>query len=315
VALLVLGSGCLDVGRPRVTECIAPANAGGGWDLTCRSFGRVLSDLGYVSGTVRVINLPGAGGGIAFVNVATHRQRDSSVLIAASPSTTLNLAQGRYGSLTERDVRWVAAVGAEYGALAVQRDAPWATLDALIDDWRRDPARIIVGGGSAMASQDHMKVMLLAQSAGIDPRQVRYVPFDGGGEALTTLLGGFVQVFSGEASELSGHLRAGTIRVLAVLADHRLSDDLATVPTAREYGYDVTWVTWRGFYVPGGVSDSAYTRWVALATKAVMTPEWERARAVNRLEPFFMAGPSFEEFVYGQVESFRRISREIGLIR
>jgi len=297
-----------------VTECIAPANAGGGWDLTCRSFGRVLSTLGYVRGTVRVINMPGAGGGIAFVNVTTQRQRDSTVLIAASPSTTLNLAQGRYGGLTEKDVRWVAAVGAEFGALAVQSDAPWKTLSDLIEDWRRDPSSIIVGGGSAMASQDHMKVMLLARSAGIEPRQVRYVPFDGGGEALTTLLGGFVQVFSGEASELSGHLRAGTIRVLAVMADHRLAGELASVPTAKESGFDVTWVTWRGFYVPRQISDSSYARWVDILTSAVASEEWQRAREVNRLEPFFMAGDEFETFVQEQVTSFRRISRDIGLI-
>ena len=181
-------------------ECIAPANAGGGWDLTCRSVGQVLSDLELSPGLVRTTNVPGAGGGVAYARTVAQRAEDPNVLIAASPSTVLRLAQRQYGSLTETDVRWVGALGAEYGVLAVAADAPWQTLDDLLDAWRQDPGSVVVSGGSAVAGQDHMKVLLLAHRSGIDPRRIRYVPFDGGGEAMTALLGGFVQLFSGEAS-------------------------------------------------------------------------------------------------------------------
>lgn len=78
---------------------------------------------------------------------------------------------------------------------------------------------------------------------------MRYVPFDGGGEALTALLGGFVQAFAGDASEVRGQLEAGTVRVLATLSDKRLAGPYQRVPTAKELGYDVSWVVWRGFYV------------------------------------------------------------------
>jgi len=109
-----------------------------------------------------------------------------------------------------------------------------------------------------VAGQDHMKVLLLGREAGLDPLRIRYVPFDGGGEALTALLGGFVQVFSGEASEVESHLETGAIRVLGVLSPQPLDGLLAGVPTAAEQGYPVEWVTWRGFYVPGGLDDEAY---------------------------------------------------------
>ena len=305
---------CAPRDASRGWECIAPANAGGGWDLTCRSVGRVLADLGLSPGLVRTTNLPGAGGGVAYARIVAQRAEDPGVLVAASPSTVLRLAQRQYGSLAETDVRWVGALGAEYGVLAVAADAPWRTLDDLLDAWRSDPGSVVVSGGSAVAGQDHMKVLLLAHRSGIDPRRIRYVPFDGGGEAMTALLGGFVQLFSGEASEVEGQVAAGRLRVLVTLAPERMAGPLADVPTARESGVDVTWVTWRGFYVPGDVGDEAYARWVDVIREVGSSEAWETARRENRLQPFFMVGDEFSGFVYDQVAAFREMSREIGLI-
>ena len=314
IALCLTSCGTSASGRG--WECLAPANAGGGWDLTCRAVGQVLAELGIAPGAVRTTNLPGAGGGVAFARTVAQRNEDPTLLVAASPSTTLRLAQGQYGRLTEDDVLWVGALGAEYGVLAVSIDAPWRTLDDLLDTWRRDPASLVVAGGSAVAGQDHMKVLLLAHRAGIDPRRIRYVQFDGGGEAMTALLGGFVQVFSGEGSELEGQVAAGRMRVLVVLSPERLSaGPLSSVPTARESGVDVTWVTWRGFYVPSGIGPEAYARWVDALRRVGESAAWEEARRLHRLEPFFLLGDEFSTFVEQQVVDFREMSRQIGLIQ
>ena len=246
--------------------------------------------------------------------MVAQRADDPNVLIAASPSTTLRLAQRQYGPLTVDDVRWIGALGAEYGVLAVAANAPFRTLDDLLDAWRLDPSTAVVSGGSAVAGQDHMKVLLLAHRAGIDPRRIRYVPFDGGGEAMTALLGNFVQVFSGEGSEVEGQVAAGRLRVLVVLSPERLEGPLASVPTARESGLDVTWVTWRGFYVPGEITEGEYDRWVDVLGRVGQSNAWEEARAVNRLQPFLLVGDEFAQFVRAQVEDFQELSREIGLI-
>jgi len=313
-AILVVAA-CAPIEGRRATECIAPAAAGGGWDLTCRITGTILAELGLVQGLVPTVNMPGAGGGVAFAHAVGKRVGDANVLIAASPATTLRLAQGQFGHLTAEDVRWVGALGTEYGIVAVRADAPWADLAALLADWRDRPERIVVSGGSAVAGQDHMKILLLGREAGVDPRTVRYVPFDGGGEALTALLGGFVQVFSGELSEIESHLETGSIRVLAVLSPARLDGLLADVPTATEQGFPVQWLTWRGFYVPGGVSDEVYDEWVRRLGVVGQSDAWVVARQRSRLRPYFLVGPEFEAFVMAQVEDFRGLAREIGLIR
>ena len=315
VLVCLMLAACSPVEDDRGWECIAPANAGGGWDLTCRSVARVLEDLALSPGRVRTTNLPGAGGGIAFARTVAQRGDDASLFVAASPSTTLRLAQRQYGPLEVDDVRWIGALGAEFGVLAVAADAPWADLGDLLDALRTDPSSVVVSGGSAVAGQDHMKMLLLAHRAGIDPRSIRYVPFDGGGEAMTALLGGFVHVFSGEGSEVEGQVRAGRMRVLTVLSPERLGGPLRDVPTAVESGIDVTWVTWRGFYVPGDIDDATYRRWVEVLSTVGRSPAWEEARVENRLEPFFMVGTEFEDFVMQQVADFETMSREIGLIR
>ena len=314
--LLALGAvlSCTPPEGRRGWECIAPAAAGGGWDLTCRLTGRVLEALDLSPGRVRTTNLPGAGGGIAFAHTVGQRSTDPAVLVAASPATTLRLAQRQYGPLSPEDVRWVAAVGAEYGIVAVAADSPWKDLGSLLADWRDDPTSIVVSGGSSVAGQDHMKMLLLAREAGIPVRSVRYVPFDGGGEAMTALLGGFVQVFSGEASEVESQLQSGSLRLLAVLAPERLGGALTGVPTARESGFPVEWVTWRGFYVPGGLDEEVYRGWVEIFRRVGASTEWEQARVRARLQPFFLAGPEFETFVADQVSQFRSLARDLGLI-
>jgi putative tricarboxylic transport membrane protein len=309
-----LSAGCDAGPQTRGWECLAPAAAGGGWDLTCRAVAAVLQDLELAPVLVRVTNLPGAGGGVAYARTVAQRSDDPGLFVAASPSTVLRLAQRQYGRLDVDDVRWVGALGAEYGVLAVAADAPWQTLGELMEAWRAQPDAFVVSGGSAVAGQDHMKVLLLARAAGMDPRRIRYVPFNGGGEAMTALLGGFVQVFSGEASEVEGQLRAGRLRLLAVLAPERLGGSLAHVPTALENGFDVTWVTWRGFYVPGDTPPEVHEAWVERIRLVGESEAWNEARERYRLQPFFMVGPEFEAFVTRQVQDLRDLSRSIGLI-
>ncbi|RDI95179.1 tripartite tricarboxylate transporter substrate binding protein [Meiothermus sp. QL-1] len=308
-------SGGLAQFTPRNPECIAPAGAGGGWDFTCRSVAQVLFDLKLIPQPMRVSNVTGGGGGVAYANVVTQRSDDANLIVAASPATTVRLAQGQYSRFTERDVRWLGAIAADFGVVAVKADAPWRTMQELVAAWKADPARLAVGGGSAVGGQDHMKVLLLGRAAGIEPRNIKYVPFDGGGEALTALLGGFIQVFAGDASELRAQVQAGTVRVLGVMAPRRLGGVYANVPTLRELGYNVDWVVWRGFYVPKNMPAEAYEFWARALRQVERSPEWARIREQNALGQFFMVGAEFQVFIDRQVNQFRNLSRELGIIR
>lgn len=296
------------------TECIAPAGAGGGWDFTCRQVGKTLQDLKLIPGTMQVVNLAGGGGGVAYAEVVNKRNGENNLIVAASSATSTRLAQGAYPGNDMSQVRWLASVGADYGIIAVAKDSPINTLPELMAQIKADPTSISVAGGSAVGGWDHLKVLIAAKKAGIsDVRTIKYVAFDGGGEAVTQLLAGSVQAFTGDASEAKGFVDSGDIKVIAVLAPERLSGDFASYPTAREQGIDVIGANWRGFYAPGGMSDDAYAFWVDQIGAVYDSAEWKDVMASNGLAPLNLRGDEFQAFVKDSVDSIAALSKEIGL--
>ncbi|WDQ98822.1 tripartite tricarboxylate transporter substrate-binding protein [Devosia sp. J2-20] len=297
------------------TECIAPAGAGGGWDFTCRQVGKALQDLDLIPGTMQVTNLAGGGGGVAFAEVVNKRNGEDNLIVAASSATSTRLAQGAYPGNDMSQVRWLASVGADYGIIAVAKDSEINTLPELLEMIKADPTSVSVAGGSAVGGWDHLKVLIAAKTSGIDDvRSVKYVAFDGGGEAVTQLLAGSVQAFTGDASEAKGFVDSGDIKVIAVLAPERLEGDFASYPTAREQGVDVIGANWRGFYGPGDMSDEAYDFWVEQIGAVYDSAEWKDTMAANGLAPLDLRGADFEAFVAESVSSISTLSKEIGLI-
>ncbi len=302
--------------EPSNTECIAPAGAGGGWDFTCRQVGKTLYDLKIVPSPVQVTNLSGGGGGVAYAEVVNKRDDDNSLIVAASSATSTRLAQGAYPGNTMDQVRWVGAVGSDYGVIAVSKDSDVDSLSALMDKIKADPSSVAFAGGSAVGGWDHLKVLIAAQAAGItDIRKIKYVAFEGGGEAVTQLLGGHVQAFTGDISEAKGFVDSGDIKILAVLAPDRLPGDFAQYPTAKEQGIDAVGANWRGFYVPGGMSDDAYGFWVDAVKTVYASDEWKDIMANNGLMPLDLSGDAFQTFVADQVAKTQELSKEIGLIK
>jgi putative tricarboxylic transport membrane protein len=275
----------------------------------------VLNELRLVPRPIRVTNVPGAGGGIAFAHLVADRAGDGTVIAAASPGTTLRLAERQMGSFDASDVRWVGAIAADFGIIAVRDDAPWRDLSEWMEAWKKRPSDFVSAGGSPVGGQDHMRMLLLADVSGIDLTGVRYVPFDGGGEALTALLGGFVHVMPGDASEVVSQYEARKIRILAVLAPERIGPPFEDVPTAREQGYEVEWITWRGFFAPPTVSEDAYRVWVEALGQVADSDEWAAVRTRYGLSAFRVVGADFEELVDREVDQFRRLTERLGLAR
>lgn len=296
-------------------ECIAPANPGGGWDFTCRQIGKIMFDIGAVDQPVQVTNMAGAGGGLAYSHVVNERNDDADVIIAASSATTTRLAQNAYAGATADQVRFVGAIGADPGVIVVAADSEYQTLDDLVSAIQADPGSVAFAGGSAVGGFDHLKPLMILQRAGFDDiRAVKYIGVDGGADAITQTLGGFTQAMTGDMSEIVGFLQAGEIRVLAVLTEERVPG-FEDIPTAREQGYDVVAVNWRGLYVPRGISDEEFASWADKLQQVADSDEWAEAMAANGLAPFTMVGDQFQSYVDGLVVEINTLSREIGVIQ
>jgi putative tricarboxylic transport membrane protein len=310
---LALLSACA-LARAGEAECVIPSKPGGAMDLTCKLAQRALQARPGAP-KLRLSYLPGGIGAVAWHTLVSQRRAEPDTLVAFSGGSLLNLAQGKFGKATADDVRWVAAMGADYGMIAVRADSPYRTLADLLDALRRAPQDVLIGASGTIGSQDWLKMAILAQHAGIDPKQLRFVALEGGGESFTAMAAGYVQVVSGDTSEAMLYAGPGKVRVLAVLADHRLPGVLADVPTAREQGLDVVWEVIRGVWMGPGVSDADYRRWVAAFDKMEAAPGFASMRADAGLYPFSLTGDALTRYIKKAVIDYDRQARQFKLVR
>lgn len=296
-------------------ECIAPANPGGGWDFTCRQIGRIMTELGLVPNMVQVTNLAGAGGGVAYTQVVGKRGSDPEVFVAASSATTTRLAQNAFAGATADQVRWVGSIGGDPGVIVVAKDSPYQNLNDLIDAVKADPAKVAFAGGSAVGGFDHLKVLMTLDKAGFeDAKAVKYIGLDGGADAITQTVGGFAQAMTGDMSEITGFIKSGDVRPVAVLSEERV-EGFEDVPTAKEQGVDIVAMNWRGIYVPKDISDEDYQKWVDMLGKVAESEQWQTVMTENGLAPYTILGADFETFVSENIAEIQQVSKEIGILQ
>lgn len=313
--MLILPAGTSLAFEPENPECIAPAGPGGGWDFICRTTAKNLFDLKLVEKAMQVTNMSGGGGGVAFAHVTKERNNDNDLIVAASTSTSARLAQGIFKGASADDVHWLATFGAEYGVLAVKKDSKYQDLKSLMDAIVADPRSVGIAGGSSVGGFDHIKPMLVARKAGLkDVRQLKYVAYSGGGEAMTGLLSGAVDVMSGDFSELRGFYESGDIRIVAILAPQRLKG-FPDIPTAKEQGYDVVGANWRGLYMPKGASAEAKEFWKNAIQKMTESEVFQKDLEAKAIEPFNNFGADMDKFVMESIKDIADLSREIGILK
>ena len=301
-------------GTSFAAECIAPANPGGGWDFTCRTIGKIMHDIKVVDNPIQVTNMAGAGGGVAYNHVVAERNDDADLIVAASSATSTRLAQNAYAGRTADEVRFVGAIGGDPGVIVVAKDSPYKDLKDLLEAIKADPKSVTFAGGSAAGGFDHLKPLMLLQRAGFtDIKSVKYIGVDGGADAITQTVGGFTQAMTGDMSEVVGFLKSGEVRAIAVLTEERVPgfDD---IPTAKEQGYDVVAVNWRGMYIPKGVSDETFDMWADRLQKVADSDEWQKAMTDNGLAPFTKVGADFQGYVDQVVGEIKELSTELGVL-
>jgi len=302
--------------KPSGVECLAPAGAGGGWDFTCRvPAAQLMPKLGLIDGAIKVVNMSGSGGGKAFSYVVTTRNNDENLIVAASAATATRLAQKVFGDFSADDVKWVGALGMDYGVIVVGKKSPYKSLNDLLAQLKKDPKKAPIVGASSVGGWDHLKMLLVAKEAGIkNLRSVNYIPFDNGGKALLEVVSGRAAAFTGDTSEIIGQLEAGEVRVLAVLSENKIPA-LGDTKTAKDQGYDVVGGNWRAFYAPAGISDAAYDYWVEAVRTVANSPEWTELREKNGLAEFTSFGKDFDKFVRKQIEDVATLSKELNIIK
>ncbi|MFD5493951.1 Bug family tripartite tricarboxylate transporter substrate binding protein, partial [Streptomyces sp. NPDC127091] len=209
------------------------------------------------------------------------------------------------------DTTPIARLTEEQDVVVVAEDSPYRTIDDLIDAWRDAPGRLPVGGGSSPGGPDHLAPMLMARAAGIAPKQVNYIPFDGGGELLASILGNKVGFGVSGVGEYLDQIKAGELRLLAVTGPERVPG--LDAPTLQEAGYDVNFTNWRGLVAPPGLTDAERDTLVALAEELHDSDEWRTSLKQNGWDDAFLTGEEFGDFLDAEDKRVVSVLKELGL--
>ncbi len=149
----------------------------------------------------------------------------------------------------------VARLLGEPEIIVVPKDSPYATLKDFVEAWKDNPRELPIAGGSA-GGTDQILAGLLAQAGGVDPKEINYIPYSGGGESLAALLGNKVAAGISGVGEYGPQVLSGDLKGLAVSSEQR-SGQVPDVPTITEAGYDVVVSNWRGLMTHPGISRGA----------------------------------------------------------
>jgi len=306
--LITEGDGAAEGSRIPGLELMVPNTPGGGYDITARTIARNIEDADLGS-NVEVFNLPGAGGTVGLsrlVNEHGNGKLAMSMGLGVSGAVRTNTTDH-----TLADTTPIARVTEEPDIVVVPADSPYKTFEDLLADWKASPGKTPVGGGSSPGGPDHLAPMLMARAAGIVPKEVNYVPYDGGGELLASILGGKVAFGVSGVGEYLDQIEAGDLRVLAVTSGERHPG--LDAPTLRETGIDVAFTNWRGFVAPPGLSDTERKNLIHLFEKLHDTDEWRQSLKTNGWTDAFLTGEKFGDYLDAQDRRVVSVLKELGL--
>ena len=263
---------------------IIGGGAGGGWDGTARGTGEALTKAGFLK-SASFENMSGGGGGKA-LSYIINTKPEGTVLVQSTPLVLRSITRHKgyvkgSGVLSYKDVKPIAGVIGDYGAIAVAKNSPYKNFKDVVDAYKKDPKSIKMAGGSVRGSMDHLIGALAFQEAGANPNNVVYVPYDAGGKALAGLLSGETQILSTGLGEVMG--ARDQVRIIGITAPKSMpSGDVKKI--AKMLG-DVQ-----------------------------KTPEWETVRKRNAWVNIYNPGSKFDSFLKKQTKEMTKLMKKLGVI-
>ncbi|MFS0898137.1 Bug family tripartite tricarboxylate transporter substrate binding protein [Mycolicibacterium litorale] len=288
---------------------MVPNSPGGGYDLTARTAVKIMED-DDITGRVEVFNVIGAGGTVAMARLMNERGNDDLMMTMGLGVVGATYTNG--SNIKASDATALAKLIEDPGAIFVPADSPFRTVRDFVDAWKADPAAVTIGGGSSPGGPDHLFPMELAETVGVDPKDVNFITYDGGGDLLTALLGKKITAGTSSPGELIDQIDAGQLRVLAVSSDERVEG--VDAPTLKESGIDLTFANWRGVLAPPGISDDAKQAMIRALEELHGTEQWKEALVKNGWTDAFVTGAAFEQFLVDQDNRVSSTLTELGLV-
>ena len=253
----------------KTVEVVVPYAPGGGTDNLMRMITGIIDENKWSPVPMNVNNRAGGSGAVGF-SYLINKKGDAHVIAGATPMIVSGKIEGRLPGDHRDAMTILMIVAIDELMLSVRTESPYRTVDDFVKAARAKPNGLTVGG-TATLTEDHIFTYLFEQAAKI---QVKYVPFNSGGEVTTALMGGHIDAGVMNPNEIVAQVEAGKAKNLAVAAHKRMAG-AQDVPTFAEKGYPFYWEQMRGVVGPAGMAPEAVAWWQDTLKKVTATKKWQ----------------------------------------
>ncbi|HEY2337474.1 MAG TPA: tripartite tricarboxylate transporter substrate binding protein [Burkholderiales bacterium] len=291
--ILLLSTACLAQDYPtKPIVMVLPFPPGGVAEIVGRPLASMMEKS--LKQPVILINRPGAGGAVGMGSVAKGPSDGYTILMGLSSISIFPVSDrinGKTPAYELKDFAPIALITADPTVLVVRTDGPYKTLKDFVDAAKANPGKINYSSSGVYGTL-HVAMEIFANAAGI---KLFHVPYQGGGPAVTALLGSQVDASAQGPAAAIGQIRAGKMRALAGWGNERLAL-LPEIPTLKELGYDAEFYIWTGVFVPAATPAPIQARLREAVRAAATSGDFKSAMEKVQTPVAYLDAPEFQKY-------------------
>jgi putative tricarboxylic transport membrane protein len=301
----------------KTVEFIVPAGTGGGADQMARLIQSIIAKHNLMKQPMVVVNKGGGAGAEGFLDVKGAKGDPHKIVITLSNLFTTPLATGV--PFSWKDLTPVQMMALDEFVLWVNSETPYKSAKEYVDAVKAGGANKFKMGGTGSKQEDQIITVGLEKQTGT---KFTYIPFKGGGEVATQLVGKHIDSTVNNPIEAVAQWRAGALRPLCVFDAKRMpykekvTKDMAwgDIPTCKESGVDVEYLMLRGIFMPGAVSADQVKFYTDLLGKVRQTPEWKKFMEDGAFNTTTMTGKQYADWVTQNEQRHMDLMKEAGFL-
>lgn len=299
-------------------ELVVPAGTGGGADQMARLIQGLVSKHQLMKQPIVVVNKSGGAGAEGFMDIKSAVNNPHKMIITLSNLYTTPLATGL--PFNWKDLTPVSMMALDQFVLWVNADAPYKTTQAFVDAVKAQPDASLKVGGTGAKQEDQIITVMME---GVMGKKMTYIPYKGGGEVATQLVGQHVDATVNNPIEAESHWRAGKLRPLCVLDKERLAypatlsngQSWKDIPTCKEGGLPLEYQMLRGIFLPPGVNTAQTGFYADLMAKVRATPEWKDFMEKGAFRQTTLTGPSYVSWLDQNEKLHQGLMQKAGFVQ
>ncbi|HZK12399.1 MAG TPA: tripartite tricarboxylate transporter substrate-binding protein [Atribacterota bacterium] len=295
-------------------ELLASGSPGGGNDLTMRAIEQVLLKENPVPGLSWIVTNQGGGGGNIAMSYLLQQKGNPYIFCVNSNRVNLNPILGTTELRAGNDFTPLCRLQVEHMVWAVNSDGPYTDINVLLDKIKKDPGSITFGVGT-VPSDDLFNILYVAQELGVDPNEINYISFKSGGDLITNLAGGHIDVASTSMGEALSMWEAGKVDLVSIGAPERIPAPYDKIPTWTELGINVVLTHWRGLFLAPGLTDEQVHYWSDLMAEVCSSKAWEEQLVKYEWYDAFLPHDEFAAFLEEDYQKSKDMIDRAGMLK